>query len=629
MSKISKTTKLFLLICAVVLMSVAVDNYVSPVHFKSDDADMLLCAKYFISHPLLIFSVAAPPARLYEASNMAMWNYYRPVERILWAASFRIFGFNPKPIHILEIALFIFAIYNLFTLTNFFSGTQNKIVGLLFVAVFFSLFPQFTGSILNFISHSNTILMLFFLTSSLVKFLSAYRERSQRRLIYAMLLALLAFLSKEWAYYLLPLVLLLYFYLNWNDSDKSQKRIIFRSVVFIYVCLIATCLLWHEFRKNVYRADLAYFFNIQYVIFNLSFIKNSFANSIWLFSLSSVLSFLVFRHRAQTVSLCWAVIMLIPALLYKYLCNYETVHYLLLSIIGLSIFISMGVYLNMKNVLFLLERRGKADWLNNFYQGNYLANLLTLLNIVLAPVVIIMMVISFAGSCKYFIKNSQDRRSEYSFRKNSFEMALLSRENSYFLVASKAAKVFYSTMLYAAGRKDVVINIFDADIIGGIKAGENILKNGGFESGLDNWRIDSKGLVSLSRSQVFRGSDSLEVDMYSINKISTNFIDVLQDVNVEPGKVYLFGGWVKAEDFNGRMWIEIRDKGGFRYGNWIAPFSMPLKKGDNNWVLVQDFFVPKARELTFVVLRVLAPVSGKVYIDDLFLFPAQGRFLEY
>lgn len=629
MPKIGKTFKLLLSIGVVALVSVAIDSYVSPAYFKSDDADMLLCAKYFISHPLSIFSVVAPPAHLYEASNMAMWNYYRPVERILWVTSLRIFGFNPKPIHILEIALFICAIYNLFKLTNFFSGAQNKNAGLLFVTAFFSLFPRFIGSTLNFISHSNTILMLFFSTSSLVKFISSYRERSQRRLIYAMLLALLAFLSKEWAFYLLPSVLLLYFYLSWNDSDKSQKRIIFKSVVFIYICLIAACLLWHEFRKNVYRADLAYFFNMRYIIFNLSFIKNYFTNSIWLLSLFSVVSFIAFRHKAQVISLYWSAIMLIPALFYKHLCNYETVHYLMPSTIGLSIFISIGVYLNIKNIIFFLRRKDKTGWFDNLYQKNYLGNLLTLLNIVLAPMAIIMMVVSFANSCNYFIKNSQDRRSEYYFRKNSFETALLSRENSYFLVENKAAREFYSTMLYAAGRKDVVINIFDADIMRDIRVGENILKNGDFESGFDSWRIDSRGLASISRSQVFRGSSSLGVDMRSINKISTNFIDVQQDVTVEPGKVYLFGGRIKSEDFSGRMWIEIRDKRGFAHGNWISTFYAPLKKGDNDWVLVQDFFVPGARELTFVVLRMLAPVSGKVYIDDLFLLPAQGSFLEY
>jgi len=233
------------------------------------------------------------------------------------------------------------------------------------------------------------------------------------------------------------------------------------------------------------------------------------------------------------------------------------------------------------------------------------------------------------NTTKLFMGIIKEKTTEYNLKKYNLEKALSSPKNSVFYVTDELIQQFYKTLLYISNHQDVSIAVFDIDTMSSdIKRRENIIKNNGFELGFSDWEIDFKEPFILSEKDVFRGNKSLEIDMDLINKVSTNFVDVFQDLKVKPGKYYLFGGWIKTENFDGRMWIEVRDKRGFKYGNWAAFYIRPFQP-KNDWVSIKQLFAPETENLTYVVLRALSPVKGKVYIDDLFLLPIQEDFLEY
>lgn len=144
MMRNSHVVKSLLLLLAALSLAIFISVYIFPVYFYGDDADLLLGGKYFSGNVISIFSLSAPTGQIAEASRMLMWYYYRPLDRILWAASFALFGFNPIPLHAVEIFLFIFTLYNLFKVTNYLSGSKNKLPGFLCV---FSLLVFFTLSI--------------------------------------------------------------------------------------------------------------------------------------------------------------------------------------------------------------------------------------------------------------------------------------------------------------------------------------------------------------------------------------------------------------------------------------------------------------------------------------------------
>ena len=91
----------------------------------------------------------------------------------------------------------------------------------------------------------------------------------------------------------------------------------------------------------------------------------------------------------------------------------------------------------------------------------------------------------------------------------------------------------------------------------------------------------------------------------------------------------MFGGWLKANEFDGRFWIETRDARGWQFGNCAARYFKDMNGVDEGWTLVSGFFAPQAEAVTFVVVRTRTPLKGKISLKELFLFPVNEGMLLY
>jgi hypothetical protein len=625
MPQTNKIFKLVFISTIALLVSVFISAYIFPTYFSGDDADMLVGAKYFSKHIVSIFSIFAPQARISTVSPMLMWHYYRPLERLLWTVYFIFFGINPVPLHVIEIFLFIITLYNLFRITSYLSALPSKTPSFLCVLILLTLFYPFNKALLTFLSHSNTILMLFFLSASLNYLFLAYHKEDQKRMLWGIFFALLAFLSKEWALYALPSLLIIYFYLKWQESTIIQKRIILKTSAFIFLSLTIMCILQFLFRRNAYSERMSNLLNAEPFLFHFQYFLSAGKTALPLFILS-LFSLAAFRNKGQITVLLWSAITLIPALLYKNLYMQSSLHYMALTVIGLSIFMGISLYLLINESYELITRRMRMDWYKDKYSS---ALLLLFRQLVLLPVVLCYVAIfslsgykDFKSDIKYFSEN-------FRRQKQNFEKAYFSRKNSIFFVTGELKKTFYAGMLQASGRGDVTIDILNSEAAGLLKSGENLIKNSGFESDFEGWRIDYKGVFRISDTVFFSGSKSMEIDLESLSKFSDNFVELRQQVKVKPGQIYLFGGWINASSgFNGHFCIEIRDIKGWQYANYKASLIKEPDTSGSGWNLIQNYFIPATEDLLVIACRGSAPTKGKIYIDGIFLYPIKNNLLD-
>ena len=625
MARNNHIVKLGLFLLAALLLAIFIGTYIFPIYFSGDDADLLLAGKYFCQHISSIFSLSTPLGQIREVSRMLMWYYYRPLDRILWAASFALFGFNPTPLHAVEIFLFIIAVYNLFKVTNYISGLNNRLPGFICIFSLLALFYPFDKTLLTFLAHGNTFLMLFFMSFSFVYFLEAYQNNNEKKMAWGMFFALLAFFSKEWSFYAIPAMLVIYFYLNWAKADIAQRRIALKISAFLFISLTAVLILQFIFRKNPYAEKTPNLLDTDYFLLNLQYFI-SLSGVVFPILLLSLVSLWAFRNKGQLLALIWSVIMLLPALFYKNLCVQTSLHYLFLTVMGLSIFIGIGIYLVINESYLLSTRKTKIAWYDNKYPSNLL---LLFRQLFLLPIALFCAISVSANTYKYLKDDIRFCSNDFRLKNASFKKALASAQDSLFFVTDALKQKTYMELLYAAGRNDVQVRLLDINSIEQAKTGQNLIRNGNFETDLNGWVVNFKRMFSLTDKFVFNGAKSLEIDLEALSKISNDFVEVVQEVKVKPGQLYLFGGWANlSDDFSGHFWIEVKDKRDWRLGNYVAMVLKEPNVRESRWKLIQNYFIPKAENLVVVACRGYAPVKGKIYISGIFLYPANINLLD-
>ncbi|MGD0336059.1 MAG: carbohydrate binding domain-containing protein [Candidatus Omnitrophota bacterium] len=617
--------RFFFILLIALFLSILIGIYVFPVYFHGDDVNMLLEAKYFSRNVFSVFSLSAPAGQIYKNQRMLMWYYYRPLERLLWVVSFMLFGLNPTPLHVIEIFLFIISLYGLFKITDYLAGLRGKMPAFLCIFVLLILFYPFDKVLLTFLSHSNTFLMLFFMSLSLANLLSAYYNEDQKRMSWGIFLALLAFISKEWSFYALPAVPIIYFYLKWKESNIAQRRIILKTNALLFAGLTATLVLQFLFRNNPYAEKASNLLSIQCFLLNTQYFISINSKVLPLFILS-LFSLPVFRDKGQITSLLWSGITLIPALLYKNLCVQTSLHYFFLPVTGLSVFIGISVYLLINELYLLLAHRTKIEW----YKEKYFSNIALLFrHLVLMPLILCYTIYISFGDYKYFKNDIKSIVEAARIKKQILQKASLSQQNSMFFVTDEFKQKDYEGLLYLLGRSDVQIKVLDAADVAQFKTGENLIKNNSFESDFEGWTVNFKRMVLLSDQSAFSGRKSVEVDLGSLSNVSSDFVELTQDIKVKPGQPYIFGGRVNlSDDFNGHFWIEIRDKRHWRYGNYAAASMKEPNIREPHWTLIQNYFVPTAENLMIIACRGYAPVKGKIRIDGIFLYPVRISILD-
>ena len=116
-------------------------------------------------------------------------------------------------------------------------------------------------------------------------------------------------------------------------------------------------------------------------------------------------------------------------------------------------------------------------------------------------------------------------------------------------------------------------------------------------------------------------------DGYFLNGSNYDLIDLRQVVLVEPGQTYIFGGWVKLENFTEGIRFEVGTlKGAARYF-----WKTDVAYGEKSWKLLFNSFVVPAdcKKIIFFAARVENLIHGKAYIDNVFLYKTKQPLLAY
>ena len=134
---------------------------------------------------------------------------YRPVPQSFYAITYQVFGYNPKPAHVLNIVFYaILSVVTFWFLTIFFTK-QNRWL-LYFISLLFVLHPLHTEVVAN-VKSLDEILAYLFSILSLIFWIKSFNNFF-RNIVFVIVFMCLAMLSKISSITILPVFIIIYFY---------------------------------------------------------------------------------------------------------------------------------------------------------------------------------------------------------------------------------------------------------------------------------------------------------------------------------------------------------------------------------------------------------------------------------
>ena len=146
----------------------------------------------------------------------------------------------------------------------------------------------------------------------------------------------------------------------------------------------------------------------------------------------------------------------------------------------------------------------------------------------------------------------------------------------------------------------------------------NLVKNGGFETPGEAWAGDP-GWYDGGAARA--GSYSAHLDKESWP--GTNFFQLNQEIVLECGTDYLFGGFVRTRDLQREVGIALYEPGSPKQ----KYFSTNKISGTNDWTLLLGKFTPQSSEsrnrtpVSIRAGRVVDFQGGEFWVDDVFVIP--------
>jgi len=147
----------------------------------------------------------------------------------------------------------------------------------------------------------------------------------------------------------------------------------------------------------------------------------------------------------------------------------------------------------------------------------------------------------------------------------------------------------------------------------------NLLTNGGFENGYYGWGMwpEAGSNSTIDDQRIYSGLQSFRVQFDGSRDV--NYYQVMQEVSVQPGRLYKLSAQMWADDFNGDMGIDVRG------GEWFGGNTIQVHGSTGSWQMVDLVFtVPLDVTSIRITIRRYnghGVVSGVVWIDDIVLEP--------
>ena len=155
------------------------------------------------------------------------------------------------------------------------------------------------------------------------------------------------------------------------------------------------------------------------------------------------------------------------------------------------------------------------------------------------------------------------------------------------------------------------------------KSSANLVQNGGFEHPDEVW---NNQLILRSSDQAHSGDYSIHIDKEKVEDI--NYYKLSQELEIEYGREYIFGAFVKTENLADNVSVSISEP--TRRGSLYKTTNKLA--GTNDWNLLLGYYRPQTcqvdkiskMESTKIFIRpgrITDFTEGEVWIDDVFLIP--------
>ena len=157
--------------------------------------------------------------------------------------------------------------------------------------------------------------------------------------------------------------------------------------------------------------------------------------------------------------------------------------------------------------------------------------------------------------------------------------------------------------------------------------GENLLENGNFEKGLDNWSSmwsrDGSGCVNSELANKTQSSDSVHSGSHAAHLTHTCTRDwsfqTKQTINVTYEGRYEISYWTKVKE-NPKIKV-----GAISYNetgsvlNWDVADTKATSDTNGEWVHVTGYIWITNQDTSYIVVRCIGEGKGEVYVDDITL----------
>ncbi|MCX5693731.1 MAG: hypothetical protein NT014_01145 [Candidatus Omnitrophica bacterium] len=605
-----------------VLVALLLVLSVGPSGLYYDDAGCLHAGKFFLSHPGSLLSFKIPEVLKHAPQfERIPWIYYRPIERIIWAFCFFVFGPNTIMIGLLQKLLFLLSLLMLYKLGRLFLGQS---CGVIAVIIFMSILVPY--GLLVFHTWLATQFGLLFLLAGIYFTAKGFVDGKMPLLLQGTLFIFLSWLTRESNIYIsLPVI---FVYIGNYLCSRGKTELRNKNIRFVCIALLLGIVVYAFI---LFVTSISGFvgmgfhkFAIKNFVPNLNFYAGEiFSNLNSLFIVICLGLAVIFKDRLQWIGLIWALASLIPLL---FSINVSKT-YLFDFFVGCALFCGSGVSLLIKEC-FKRNRLGNNYWHKSLDGGDdKVVRLYFLLIIILATLFFSSAVKNFKELQKtkfYAHTKLVSREERLKYLKN------LPKQESVF-VPNLKAKEFYGALADVINREDIKIRLVVSwNDLQELITGDNLLKNAGFEDGFGRWEFKGKnpGLVKIVDKYGFDGERSLLVDASFLPGGDYDLIDCGQLFSVTAGQAYVFGGIVKLLDFREGIRFEISAPAGSQEGYW----QTDIKSGTNSWQVLFNSFTPldKTQEkLFFYAVRSANLIRGKASIDGVFVYKTKKPILAY
>ncbi len=141
-----------------------------------------------------------------------------------------------------------------------------------------------------------------------------------------------------------------------------------------------------------------------------------------------------------------------------------------------------------------------------------------------------------------------------------------------------------------------------------------VINNPGFEDGVLYWNLWGAEPPMINK-QSHSGKNSLKAHDVTGGYSSGAW----QSFKVEPGKSYLFGGWIKTESLDGEAWIELQwfdESNTIQIDETITSRGSLIMNGTKDWTKVKvEAIAPSNAKIARIAFK-LEGTNGFAYFDD-------------